>query len=1064
MPGAGSAADRIDALSARMQQDVAEGNAEDGLAVTNELLALVRRKFGPRHMNYAAVLTNQATFLHNLGRYQEAVDRYREALAIKERLGDPASLLRTEAHLAGTYLALQRFDDAKAMAERALDTATRAFGADDLRVPGILGTLGSVAKNQERYKDAEGYFARALAILDPAPQSEERDRAEADITQQLGDLYGLEGRFDDGERLLLRGETLMQRNFGPSSAMGAARASLLMDLGNLYSDAGRYGAAIKAFEEAAAIDRAALGDDHPNVAAVLGNLARAYEATSRFAEAEPLYEKVLATDERVFGQDSPATATDLQHLANLYFAQRRYADAAGLDARVVSILEKAFGPAAPDLARVLHNLALAKEFLGELDSADELYRRALRIMEDRFGRDSVQSAMLLQNMGELAARRDRLDEAADDLRRALASDEKFYGKSHRQIAQDLNLLAGLEIDRGVDVGARGLLDRALAICRASVGPRDLLTMSVLYNLAKVSERAGDWTAALGFLREAGLGGAQWMLREGKSSQDRPTGADAELRERVYPALVQALWHVGAADPARMDEAFVAAQRAQETKAGAALAQMAARFAARSDGFGAAVRRRQDLAAGLATLEARVAGELGKPEGRRDDALIANLRAESARKQQDFDAETTRLTRDFPAFRELAMPAPLPVAEVQALLRPDEALFVMSVAGDTSYVFVVTKEGSAWQEIEAGRQDLAERVTKLRKGLFDATAASQPAKFDLQAAYDLYRLLFGGVETAIAGKSKLIVVPDGALTSLPFHVLVTRPPDPASPAPEIYRKAAWLLRDKAIAVLPAVSNLRALRVFAKVSRAPKPFIGFGDPRLQLPGGAATRMMGHAAPQPPAPYSRGVSLDFAALSRGLAPLPETAGELRAIAQALGAPASDVHLGDAASVTNVEKDRLDQYKVIDFATHGLVAGDVKGLAEPALVLSLPASPTPADDGLLTASRIANLELDADWAVLSACNTAAGETPGAEGLSGLARAFFYAGARALLVSHWPVETEAAVKLTTGTFAALAKDPKIGRADAFRRAMLALIDDPASPDLSDPGVWAPFVLVGDGN
>lgn len=96
-----------------------------------------------------------------------------------------------------------------------------------------------------------------------------------------------------------------------------------------------------------------------------------------------------------------------------------------------------------------------------------------------------------------------------------------------------------------------------------------------------------------------------------------------------------------------------------------------------------------------------------------------------------------------------------------------------------------------------------------------------------------------------------------------------------------------------------------------------------------------------------------------------------------------------------------------------------------------------TPLDDGLLTSSEIAMLKLNADWVVLSACNTAAAEKPGAEALSGLARAFFYAGARALLVSHWPVTSLPAVKLTTTMFATIAEDPKIAAAESLRRAML---------------------------
>jgi len=194
------------------------------------------------------------------------------------------------------------------------------------------------------------------------------------------------------------------------------------------------------------------------------------------------------------------------------------------------------------------------------------------------------------------------------------------------------------------------------------------------------------------------------------------------------------------------------------------------------------------------------------------------------------------------------------------------------------------------------------------------------------------------------------------------------------------------------------------------------------------------------------------------RELAPLPDTADELRTIAKVLGAPPDALNLGKDASETRVKAAALREYRIIEFATHALVAGDLSGLAEPALVLTPPDVPTEADDGLLTASEIATLKLNADWVVLSACNTAAGNAEGAEALSGLARAFFYAGARALLVSHWAVYSRAATELTTKTFAAMASTANLGRAEALRRSMLALIQD-GKP----PGYWAPFVVVGEG-
>jgi CHAT domain-containing protein len=150
--------------------------------------------------------------------------------------------------------------------------------------------------------------------------------------------------------------------------------------------------------------------------------------------------------------------------------------------------------------------------------------------------------------------------------------------------------------------------------------------------------------------------------------------------------------------------------------------------------------------------------------------------------------------------------------------------------------------------------------------------------------------------------------------------------------------------------------------------------------------------------------GLESDRTKLAEALPSLPETADELKAVARKLGAPASDIHLGKDASETTVKRSSLADYRIVYFATHGLVAGDVKGLAEPSLALSLPKEPSEFDHGLLTAIEVAQLKLNADWVVLSACNTAAGDKPGAEALSGLARAFFYAGARALLVSHWAV------------------------------------------------------------
>jgi len=195
-----------------------------------------------------------------------------------------------------------------------------------------------------------------------------------------------------------------------------------------------------------------------------------------------------------------------------------------------------------------------------------------------------------------------------------------------------------------------------------------------------------------------------------------------------------------------------------------------------------------------------------------------------------------------------------------------------------------------------------------------------------------------------------------------------------------------------------------------------------------------------------------------------IPETEQELQSIARTLGAPKESVFLREEATEKKVKSMDLNNARIIAFATHGLISGEMKGLAEPALVLTPPKVGSLEDDGLLTASEIAQLKLDADLVILSACNTASSDgKPGAEGLSGLARSFFYAGARSLLVSHWPVESKSAMKLTTGMFTELAAQPGIGRAEALKRAQLSLIQDDNNPHFAHPMFWAPFVVVGEG-
>ena len=194
-----------------------------------------------------------------------------------------------------------------------------------------------------------------------------------------------------------------------------------------------------------------------------------------------------------------------------------------------------------------------------------------------------------------------------------------------------------------------------------------------------------------------------------------------------------------------------------------------------------------------------------------------------------------------------------------------------------------------------------------------------------------------------------------------------------------------------------------------------------------------------------------------------LPETEVELSRLASLLGASReSDLLLGAAASEEAIKARNLNNYNIIAFATHGMIANELPGIREPSLLLSVPSATNTKEDGILFASEIAGLKLNADLVILSACNTAAGNgKPGAEGLSGLANAFFFAGARQLVVTHWYIPSAPAVEISVGLVEARQQDPALDWPQALRHSLLDLIDNKGEDYNAHPLMWGAHMLVG---
>jgi CHAT domain-containing protein len=293
-----------------------------------------------------------------------------------------------------------------------------------------------------------------------------------------------------------------------------------------------------------------------------------------------------------------------------------------------------------------------------------------------------------------------------------------------------------------------------------------------------------------------------------------------------------------------------------------------------------------------------------------------------------------------------------------------------------------------------------------------------------------------------------------------------------------RDIQWLARRQPITVIPSVFALKSLRRVSKPSAATKPLLAVGNPlldgrpeehssaelaksRQSCPELVNLRRIASSTRRLQVRAGDTDSSKIATLQqiRSQAPLPETVDELCAVASHLKSDPEDVLLGQMATETSIKRlnrqGRLSDYRVLHFATHGTLGGEIDGLGEAGLLLTPPETETGDDDGYLSASEVADLKLDADWVVLSACNTAGK----ARSYAQLPRAFFYAGARAVLASHWAVASEATVKLVTRTIKAAST---MGRAEALRHGMLTLIDK-GEPYETHPAYWGPFVVMGEG-
>ena len=606
--------------------------------------------------------------------------------------------------------------------------------------------------------------------------------------------------------------------------------SLRSQVSELYRQ-GKYAQAIPIARRYVSLAREWHGSNHTNYAEAIGWLADLYRAQGRHTEAEPLYKRSLAIKEKTLGPNHQSVSNALNDLAILYLSLGRYREAELLLKRSIGIDEKTLGQDHANLAASLNTLAGVYDKQGQYQLAEPLYKRSIVIAERALGQDHPNVARGLSNFATMYRSQGRYGEAAPLYRRSLAILERKLGRDHPSVATTLKNLAGLYMRQGNYAEAEQFYKRSLGIWERALGQDHPNVAGNLNNLAGFYRAQGRYVEAVAYSRR---GTAVLVDRTRRSRQNLGhaligrTDSETARSSWAFLNFAKSAFRLGRQEPSQFGslaaEIFQVAQWATGSEAAASLAKMAVRQAAGDPQLAILVRERQDLVDEWERRDVARNEAVAKPPSKRnkqdEGKNIARLAAIDKRIAQI----DSRLTADFPDYAALANPDPLSIVEVQNQLKSNEALvlFLDTVewppTPEETFVWVLTKTEMRWVRSEFGTKALRKRVATLRCGLdregewrwnrakrrwFGKKPECQalrpkglmkrePLPFDIAKAHELYNSLLVEVEDLLVnadGSGKhLIMVPSGALTALPFQVLVSTLPNSIEAGPVLHEVA------------------------------------------------------------------------------------------------------------------------------------------------------------------------------------------------------------------------------------------------------------------------------------
>lgn len=889
----------------------------------------------------------------------------------------------------------------------------------------IINQLGSAVFYAGGREEALEYFQQAADIFAAAGP----EHGEA-LEQALGNVASILttlGRLEQAEAV--QREVLdLRRGLYPEQHVQIARS--YFELGSVMNARGEINEAISLVERSLDIRRAVLEDGHPHIAMTQVSLAAILIRAHRYGDAADLSRDAAEALEANLPAGHPFIGFARSSYAGALNAWGRYEAAEPLLRRVLEDRRASLGDAHPQVADTLNNLGVALYGQGRPSEARPLFLAARDIYRNAAGATSVEAARMQMNAADAAMAAGDYDTARAEWLDTLAVFDAA-GTAGPDRVRALAELAALEALTGNSLAGWQHLGEARMLAVSYLPGEHARHHELTIDDAWIGAVTGEAMRAV----PQDVDDAVMALAADLSLVDVDAARDmARSRQRAFRRALDIA--IAATD---REAAFRYMQLVHTT--GLALAAEATALRARAERGDAAslLRARQDGWRNLRMAEDHYV-RLHASSGPRDEQALRAAREGYDRARSELaafgaDGATSPRTAGTTSLDAL-----------QAALQPRQSVIAFAFTEGGGLVLRITAGAITMDRMGLDRGSALEALAPLRAALEAGPVGLQA--FPASAAHALYAGIFTPrISAGLQEGEALFVLADGPYRSVPFAVLLTAAPAAPLSGEQALRNAPWLIRRHAVTTLPAFTAMTGGPVRDEV-RTPY-LMGFGAPVFGPGTGDETITLAGLMRSADGP-SRMLS--------SLAPLPGARAELEELATIFGPDRSDVRLGVWATESAVKSARLEQASTLVFATHGLLAGELETVFEPALAFTPPETPDAHDDGLLTASEIAALRLNADWVVLSACNTFS-----ADGTSRapdrLAQAFLYAGARSLLVSHWTVRDDAAAAITAGTARRSLEGQS--RAEAFRSSVLALMNDDTVPGSAHPGIWGAFDLIG---